>query len=38
MLYEKDLISNPRSKAKSVGFIDEGLAQAKKKFAEMFGG
>lgn len=37
LLHEKGFISNPKSKAKSVVFSEEGLEQAKKMFIEMFG-
>jgi hypothetical protein len=36
-LHEKDYISNPRSKAKSVVFTEEGLGQAKRLLEELFG-
>jgi hypothetical protein len=36
-LYEKGFISNPRGKAKSVMFTDEGFAEAERLFREMFG-
>jgi hypothetical protein len=35
-LYEKGMIGNPRSKAKSVVFTDEGLAKSKQLFHELF--
>ncbi|MYE25179.1 MAG: hypothetical protein F4Y01_14760 [Gammaproteobacteria bacterium] len=37
-LHEKGLISNPRSKAKSVVLTDDGLQQAEEAFARLFGG
>ena len=37
-LHQKGLISNPRSKAKSVLLTDEGLQQAQEAFARLFGG
>lgn len=36
-LYQKELISNPKSKAKSVVFTEEGLALAEEMFKELFG-
>lgn len=36
-LHEKDFISNPASKAKSVVFTEEGLAEAGRLFHKMFG-
>ncbi len=36
-LYEKGLISNPRSKAKSVVLTDEGAKKSKELFTKMFG-
>ncbi len=36
-LYEKGLISNPRSKAKSVLLTDEGAKKSKELFTKMFG-
>ncbi len=36
-LYEKGLISNPRSKAKSVVLSDEGARRSKELFEKMFG-
>jgi hypothetical protein len=35
-LYEKGMIDNPASKAKSVAFTPEGLARAKELFETMF--
>jgi hypothetical protein len=35
-LYDKGLIDNPVGKVKSVVFTEEGLARAKRLFAEMF--
>ncbi len=37
MLYERGMISNPKGKAKSVVFTEEGLEQARQLFMEMFG-
>ncbi len=36
-LYERGLISNPRSKAKSVVLSDEGARRSKELFEKMFG-
>jgi hypothetical protein len=36
-LAEKGFISDPRGKAKSVVFSDEGLARARERFVAMFG-
>jgi hypothetical protein len=36
-LYEKGLISNPRSKAKSVVLSDEGARRSKELFSRLFG-
>jgi Domain of unknown function (DUF6429) len=36
-LHEKGYISNPRGKAKSVIFTDEGLDRAKRLFEKLFG-
>jgi Domain of unknown function (DUF6429) len=36
-LYEKGWISNPRSKAKSVVFTEEGLARSARLFEQHFG-
>jgi Domain of unknown function (DUF6429) len=36
-LHEKGFISNPTSKAKSVVFTEEGLAEAERLFHKMFG-
>jgi len=36
-LYEKDLISNPRSKAKSVVLSPEAIEQSKRAFERLFG-
>ena len=36
-LYDKGLIANPRSKAKSVLLTDEGAARARELFRELFG-
>lgn len=36
-LYDKGFICDPVSKAKSVVFTDEGLAESKRLFAELFG-
>jgi len=35
-LYQRDLISNPASKAKSVLLTDEGLREAERLFAKLF--
>jgi hypothetical protein len=35
-LYQKGMIDNPRSKAKSVVFTEEGLRRAKELFQAMF--
>jgi hypothetical protein len=35
-LYEKGMIDNPRSKAKSVVFTEEGLRRSKELFEAMF--
>ena len=35
-LYEKGLIDNPRGKAKSVVFTEEGLRRSKERFEAMF--
>jgi hypothetical protein len=35
-LYEKGFISDPRGKAKSVAFTDEGLAEARRLVEELF--
>ena len=35
-LYEKDMISQPAGKAKSVVFTEEGLRRSEKLFREMF--
>lgn len=35
-LYEKGLIGNPASKAKSVDLTEEGLAEAERLFHELF--
>jgi len=36
-LYEKGFIGNPVGKDKSVAFTEEGLAESKRLFAELFG-
>ena len=36
-LYEKGLISDPKSKAKSVVFSEEGLAESARLFQQYFG-
>jgi len=36
-LYEKGMIENPRSKAKSIVFTDEGARRAEELFAQLFG-
>jgi hypothetical protein len=36
-LYEKGFIGDPKSKAKSVIFTDEGLAESERLFHAMFG-
>ena len=36
-LYEKGFISNPKGKAKSVVFTEEGFAESERLFHEMFG-
>ena len=36
-LHEKGYISNPVTKAKSVGFSEEGLEQSKQAFERLFG-
>jgi hypothetical protein len=36
-LYEKGLIDNPRSKAKSVWLSEEGLAKSERLFEQYFG-
>jgi len=36
-LYEKGFISNPKGKAKSVVFSEEGLAESERLFEKMFG-
>jgi len=36
-LHERGLIDDPRSKAKSVAFTDEGARLAEQLFAELFG-
>lgn len=36
-LYEKDLISDPARKAKSVTFSEDGLRKAKASFEKLFG-
>ncbi len=36
-LHEKGFISNPASKAKSVVFTEQGLAEAERLFQKMFG-
>lgn len=35
-LYEKNMISNPRGKAKSVVFTEEGLRRSEQLYNEMF--
>ena len=37
-LHEKGLITDPKSKAKSVIFTDEGLESAQRLFEKLFGG
>lgn len=37
-LHEKGLITDPKSKAKSVIFTDEGLKSAQRQFEKLFGG
>jgi hypothetical protein len=36
-LYEKGFIANPKGKAKSVVFTEEGFAESERLFHEMFG-
>ena len=36
-LYEKGFIGDPKGKAKSVGFTEEGQAESERLFWEMFG-
>jgi hypothetical protein len=36
-LHEKGFISNPRTKAQSIVFTDEGLARARQLLEELFG-
>jgi Domain of unknown function (DUF6429) len=36
-LYEKGMIGDPKSKAKSVWFTEEGMAESERLFEKMFG-
>jgi Domain of unknown function (DUF6429) len=36
-LYEKGMIGDPKSKAKSVWFTEEGLAESERLFKKLFG-